>query len=174
MLEQTPTVHTLADELGKLLLARSWLSTIAESCTGGSLCAALTDIPGCSAWFDRGFITYSNNAKKSILNVPESTLLKQGAVSKATALAMAEGALKASEAHVSIAITGIAGPAGGSLSKPVGTVWIAWSSPGQKTSATPDLFPGNRPAIRYQATFAALQGMIERLTATTISKPFNA
>lgn len=157
MSENLVTIHTLAAHLGVQLSARGWSISVAESCTGGSLSAAITDIPGSSAWFDRGFITYSNASKESLLQVPNATLMSFGAVSEATALAMAEGARRASLAQISVAITGIAGPGGGSEDKPVGTVWIAVASPNKPTHAKVHVFPGNRQAIRHQAVFIALQ-----------------
>ena len=117
--------QALADSLAQQRL----LLTTAESCTGGGIAETLTGIAGASAWFDRGFVTYSNEAKLSMLGVLQSTLDRFGAVSEATALEMARGAISHSGAHVSVAVTGIAGPDGGTPDKPVGTVWIAW---GQK------------------------------------------
>jgi nicotinamide-nucleotide amidase len=162
MTEQLATIQTLSETLGKILLTRSWSVAVAESCTGGSLCAALTDIPGCSAWFDRGFITYSNDAKETLLMVPSTTLSTQGAVSEETALAMADGALKNSRANVSLSITGLAGPTGGSKHKPVGTVWIACAGAGLPTQAKHYFFQGNRQAIRHQSVFMALQRVIKQ------------
>jgi nicotinamide-nucleotide amidase len=159
---ENPSIHTLAEALGQQLLAKSWSVAIAESCTGGKLCAAITDIPGCSAWFDRGFVTYSNQAKETLLNVPHVTLLTHGAVSKETALAMAQGALLASHANISLAITGIAGPSGGSPEKPIGTVWIACSCTNQPPQANHHVFSGDRQAIREQTVFAALHHLINR------------
>lgn len=163
MKEQLTSIHALAEALGHLLRDRSSFVSAAESCTGGSLCAAITDIPGCSAWFDRGFITYSNESKETLLSVPNATLLTHGAVSEATARAMAEGALNRSKANVSVAITGVAGPGGGSVDTPVGTVFIACAGANQQTIAKGYLFQGNRPAIRHQAVFAALQHLMKRL-----------
>ena len=138
---------------------------VAESCTGGSLAAAITDIPGSSQWFDRGFITYTNESKQQMLGVPEPMIASFGAVSEAVVRAMAEGVLANSRADVSVAISGIAGPGGGSLEKPIGTVWIAWAFNTQPTSAQCFLFPGDRLAIRQQAVLAGLDGLLQCLLA---------
>ena len=122
------TIHALAKKLGQVLLSQNLRCTVAESCTGGSLAAAITDIPGSSQWFDRGFVTYTNKSKQQMLGVPQQMLASQGAVSEAVVRGMAEGALLVSEANISVAISGIAGPDGGNLEKPVGTVWLAWAS----------------------------------------------
>ncbi len=162
MKQESTSIHTLAEALGQQLRTRAWSLVVAESCTGGELCAAVTDVPGSSCWFDRGFVTYSNNAKESMLNVPRATLITHGAVSEESAVAMANGALLVSNANIAIAITGIAGPSGGSTEKPVGTVWIACASENQATQATHYLFSGSRQTIRKQAVFAALHGLLNR------------
>jgi nicotinamide-nucleotide amidase len=162
MKQESASIHTLAEALGQQLRTRAWSLVIAESCTGGELCAAITNIPGSSCWFDRGFVTYSNNAKESMLNVPRATLITHGAVSEESAVAMANGALLVSNANIAIAITGIAGPSGGSTEKPIGTVWIACASENQSTQAIHYLFSGNRQAIRKQAVFAALHDLLNR------------
>ncbi len=128
----------------------------AESCTGGLLAALLTEIPGASDVVERGFITYSNQAKHALLGVEETTLLSYGAVSKETALAMAKGALKNAEASISIAITGIAGPAGATATKPVGLVHLASASTSGTFLHEVHIFPGNRSAIRLHAVEAAI------------------
>ena len=131
--------------------------TTAESCTGGMVAAAITDIVGASAVLDRGFITYSNAAKSDLLGVPEAVLMAHGAVSAQTAAAMADGALQAaSDARLAIAITGIAGPGGGSAEKPVGLVWFGLAIRGRETITAQHLFPGDRNAVRHQATATAL------------------
>ncbi|MDP3706085.1 MAG: CinA family protein [Legionellaceae bacterium] len=152
--------HLLAIELGKCLLKRHARCAVAESCTGGSLAAAITDGPGSSQWFDRGFITYSNEAKQQMLGVSSDTLTRFGAVSEETVRAMAEGALQASDAQYTVAISGVAGPDGGSDEKPVGTVWIAWTSHAKATNAQRYLFQGDRTAIREQSVDEALRGLI--------------
>ena len=161
MLQKT-TVHELADRLGNVLLKRKLRCAVAESCTGGSLAAAITDIAGSSQWFDRGFVTYSNKAKEEALAVCAEVISSEGAVSEATVRAMVHGAILNSDAEVSVAITGIAGPAGGSPEKPVGTVWIAWAGDLQPTRAQCYVFKGDRTAIRQQAVQMALEGLIQR------------
>lgn len=156
-------ILTLAETLGDALKGHALQLTVAESCTGGSLAAALTSISGSSAWFDRGFVTYSNHAKQEILGVSEYTLSLDGAVSEPTVRAMAEGAILESDASVSVAISGIAGPLGGTKEKPVGTVWIAFAGARQPTKAIAYTFPGNREAVREAAVIKALQGLIKRV-----------
>ncbi|TJY56637.1 CinA family protein [Sinimarinibacterium sp. CAU 1509] len=136
---------------------------VAESCTGGMIAAALTDRAGSSMWFDRGYVTYSNAAKQDLLGVPEAVIAIHGAVSQATALAMAGGVLVRAPVHWAIAVTGIAGPGGGSEDKPVGTVWIAWAERGGRTVAQQFAFDGDRAAIRAQSVAAALGGLLQRL-----------
>jgi nicotinamide-nucleotide amidase len=133
------------------------LLATAESCTGGLIASAITDIAGSSAIFDRGFVTYSNAAKSEILGVPAELINQRGAVSDPVAKAMAEGALAHSNANLSISTTGIAGPEGGSKEKPVGTVWIGLCRKGQKATAQCFLFEGNRAAVRQQAVNKALE-----------------
>ena len=156
-------IYSLAKKLGQVLLSRNLRCTVAESCTGGSLAAAITDIPGSSQWFDRGFITYSNQAKQQMLGVPEQMIASQGAVSEAVVRAMAERALAISDANVSVAISGVAGPGGGSREKPVGSVWLAWAAYKQPTHAQCYLFPGDRFAVRQHAVRVALEGLISKL-----------
>ena len=153
----------LAATTGQLLLARNESLTLAESCTGGGLACAVTEIPGSSAWFERGFVTYSNAAKSELLGVPEITIERHGAVSEATARAMAEGALAHSPAHWAVAITGIAGPAGGSADKPVGTVCFAWAGRDLGCQAQTRCFSGDRSAVRAQSVAYALRGLIHLL-----------
>lgn len=138
----------------------------AESCTGGGLCYWLTSVPGSSAWFERGFVTYSNEAKIDMLGVSSLTLDKFGAVSEQTAREMAEGALKNSRADVSIAITGIAGPDGGLPNKPVGTVWIAWSGKPFTACAEVNIFTGDRQQIRLQSIEYALRRLDKLVTGS--------
>jgi len=144
-------------------LRRARLTIVtAESCTGGLIAKCLTDIAGSSDYFDRGWVTYSNDAKRSELGVPASTLARHGAVSEAVALAMAAGALRRSKARVAIAATGIAGPGGATAGKPVGTVWIAWGLRRRgriEAYAIRYRFRGGRDAIRRQAALAALDGL---------------
>ncbi len=155
MLEQ------LSTEADHLLKNHGLKLVTAESCTGGGVAYLITQIPGSSSWFDRGFVTYSNSAKMQMLGVPSSTLDTFGAVSEETAQAMAEGALQHSDAEISVAITGVAGPNGGSTEKPVGTVWFAWSYKNKSTVTKLKNFSGNRVEIREQALEVALRGIIE-------------
>lgn len=157
---------TLSAELGAALQRRGWLLALAESCTGGWAGEVVTMTPGSSAWFDRGFVTYSNAAKIEMLGVTESTLQRHGAVSEQTAQAMAQGALAHSRAQIAVAITGIAGPDGGSPGKPVGTAWFAWVGPGGLLLTEKRLLLGDREAVRRQAVETALQGAI-KLTLST-------
>ncbi len=150
----------LTYDLAQNLQKRDWKLTTAESCTGGWVAQQVTEMAGCSAWFDRGFVTYSNQSKQEMLHVAKEILDQHGAVSEATVLAMAQGAIRNSAAQFSIAISGIAGPSGGLPEKPVGTVWIAWATE-EKSIAQCFLFQGNRQKVREQAVAAALQGAIE-------------
>ncbi|MFX1695631.1 CinA family protein [Paraburkholderia sp. A1RO-5L] len=152
-------VHQLAIRAGnKLRDARLMLAT-AESCTGGMVATAITDISGSSGWFDRGFVTYSNQAKTEMIGVPAELIEKHGAVSEPVARAMAEGALRNSRAQVSLAITGIAGPGGGTPEKPVGMVSFGWSNR-LHTSVETLVFKGDREQIRVQAATHALRGLL--------------
>jgi nicotinamide-nucleotide amidase len=156
-------LENLAERLGAALLSRGEWLAVAESCTGGWLAQSVTAIAGSSAWFDRGFVTYSNAAKLDMLGVPESTLERHGAVSEATARAMAQGALAHSRADWSVAVTGIAGPGGGTPEKPVGTVCFAWAQKEGGCEALTCRFQGDRAAVRAQAVAMALNGLLERL-----------
>ncbi|MFO1412514.1 MAG: CinA family protein [Burkholderiales bacterium] len=149
----------LARAVGAALAARGWLAATAESCTGGLVAGAITEIAGSSAWFDRGFVTYSNEAKEELLGVAPATLAAHGAVSEPTARAMAEGALARSRAHVAVAITGIAGPGGATPGKPVGMVCFAWAVRGGATRALTRQFAGDRAAVRSAAVVEALAGL---------------
>lgn len=157
-------LEALARELGDKLLARKeWLVT-AESCTGGWAAQCLTAIAGSSNWFDRGFVTYSNAAKQDMLGVPKETLDTQGAVSEPTAIAMAEGALAHSRGDWAIAITGIAGPGGGSPYKPVGTVCFAWARRNGTATTQTCHFSGSREAVRAQSVACVFKQLIELIT----------
>lgn len=147
----------------RLLQQRRMLAT-AESCTGGMIAAACTDLPGSSQWFERGFVTYSNAAKTQMLGVPAALIEQEGAVSEAVARAMADGALARSQAQVSLAVTGVAGPTGGSEAKPVGTVWFAWCV-GGATHSEVQHFAGDRAAIRAATVRYALQRLLGWLPA---------
>jgi nicotinamide-nucleotide amidase len=160
------TLSSLAVDLGLALKERNLTLALAESCTGGLVAAKITDIAGSSAWFDRGFVTYSNEAKIEMLGVRAETLEKYGAVSEQVATVMAHGALKNSHAQVAGSITGIAGPDGGSKEKPVGTVCFAWVGTKLPLSTTTKRFFGNRDEVRQQAAIAMMAGLIERLKLT--------
>lgn len=155
----------LATALGEQLARLQWVAATAESCTGGGVATAITDIAGSSAWFDRAFVTYSNEAKQEMLGVAAQTLDSHGAVSEAVVREMAAGALAHSRADISVAISGIAGPGGGSESKPVGTVWFAWADRHGWISAERYQFDGDRSAVRAQAVTVALEGMRKRMVA---------
>ncbi len=150
------------EELAALLLARGWMLATAESCTGGMIAAACTDLAGSSAWFERGFVTYSNAAKSELLGVEPSLIERHGAVSEPVARAMAQGAVDCSAAHVSVAVTGVAGPSGGSVDKPVGTVWFGFVVDGRLTSELGH-FDGDRGAVRSGAVRHAIGGLLRRL-----------
>ena len=152
-------LDTLARRLGRQLQGKGLRLAAAESCTGGWLAKVITDIAGSSAWFERGFVTYSNRAKQDMLGVTAATLDEHGAVSEATVREMAEGALRHSEAELAVAISGIAGPDGGSPDKPVGTVWFAWAARDAATRCDRLIFAGDREAVRRQAVARALTGV---------------
>lgn len=154
-------MDTLAAQVGELLKSRGLMLATAESCTGGGVAQAITDIPGSSEWFERGFVTYANQAKVEMLGVEPQTLRLHGAVSEATVREMAEGALLHSHADVSLAVSGVAGPGGGTRDKPVGTVWFAWALRGGATDARKYLLSGDRAQIRAQSVRIALQGLLE-------------
>ena len=150
----------LSTQIGDLLKAKRYTLALAESCTGGLASATITDIAGSSAWFENGFITYSNAAKQSMLGVSEATLNQYGAVSEQTASEMVAGALNHSQANLAASITGIAGPAGGSADKPVGTVCFAYAIKNQPVTIITHHFTGNRQAIRHQSVIQLLNGLI--------------
>ncbi len=154
------------DALGRELLRRGWMLGCAESCTGGLISAAVTALAGSSQWFERGFVTYSNAAKQDLLGVPTQLLQAHGAVSEATALAMARGVLEHAPVQAALAVTGIAGPGGGSADKPVGLVWFAWAwldARGPCAQAEAMRWPGDRHAVRMASALHALRGMLPRL-----------
>jgi len=159
-------IQVLAKKLGQQLLMRSLMLTTAESCTGGWIAQAVTDISGSSHWFDRGFVTYSNAAKHEMLDVSRDTLGAYGAVSEQTVREMAEGALEHSRAQVAVAVSGIAGPTGGSTEKPVGLVWIAWAELHGETKTQSVHFLGSRREIRQQTVETALQGLLNLISFT--------
>ncbi len=155
--------HELCTQLAALLKERGFKLATAESCTGGLIAAACTDLSGSSDWFERGWVTYSNEAKTQALGVDAALIAEHGAVSEVVARAMAFGAIRHSLAQVSVAVTGVAGPTGGSPAKPVGTVWFGFSVDGRLTSET-RRFDGDRAAVRAATVQHALQRLIELLT----------
>lgn len=157
------TATQQAEQLAELFIKTSSKLVTAESCTGGGLAEILTRIPGSSAWFERGYVTYSNESKQELLSVPCKILEQFGAVSEETASAMAKGAVENSRADYGVAITGIAGPDGGTEDKPVGTVCIAWYKRNESCSTTHVCFDGNRLKIREQSCLLAMQGLIDLL-----------
>lgn len=163
-------IVALAQQLGSRLAAQRRVLAVAESCTGGGIGYAVTQVAGASGWFDRGFITYSNDAKRQMLGVPAAMLAEHGAVSEPVARAMALGALAHSAAQLSVAVTGVAGPGGGSRAKPVGTVCFGWALQGDG-SAAPSVtsvthrLGGDRAAVRTQSIVIALQGLIQVIDA---------
>lgn len=159
------TLTELAERLGATLLAGGLRLVTAESCTGGGVAHRVTDIAGSSEWFDRGFVTYSNAAKQEMLDVSADTLAEFGAVSAATVEAMVSGALRKSEAQIGVAISGVAGPGGGSDDKPVGLVWFAWARRGEHATLRCVNFDGDRKAIRDAAIRVAMEGLIEQVEA---------
>ena len=156
-------IEHLATELGKALGQRGWLVATAESCTGGGVATAITDIAGSSGWFDRGFVTYTNQAKQQMLGVSGESLQQHGAVSEAVVLEMARGALANSSAAISVAISGIAGPGGATEDKPVGTVWFAWADRSGRHHSLLARFDGDRRQVRQQAVRQALAGLLALL-----------
>ncbi|WP_415902038.1 nicotinamide-nucleotide amidase [Neptuniibacter sp. QD29_5] len=153
----------LMDIAEKLQAKKCFIAT-AESCTGGWIAQEITAIPGSSAWFDCGFVTYSNASKQRALGVSKDTLEQYGAVSAEVVAEMAEGALNNSGAHLSVATSGIAGPDGGSKEKPVGTVWFAWAEQGKPVRAKKYCFEGDRESVRKQAVSVALEGILQNLS----------
>jgi nicotinamide-nucleotide amidase len=159
----SPHTYQLAADLGRELLRRGAKIATAESCTGGLIAGAITEVPGSSDWFDRGLVTYSNAAKIELLGVRPETLHSEGAVSEAVAREMADGMLARSAATLAVAVTGVAGPGGGSADKPVGMVCLAFARRGHATDATTRHFAGDRAAVRAATVIAALEGLLARV-----------
>ena len=161
------TLQQLSEQIGQRLLEKKWRLATAESCTGGWISQCITDISGSSQWFDRGFVTYANQAKQDMLGVSAETLSKYGAVSEQTVIEMAQGALANSRADIAVAVSGIAGPGGGSLEKPVGLVWHAWATTHTKKDQQPttlsEQYLGNRQQVRAQTVETALEGILRLL-----------
>lgn len=156
----TQDTLTLVRSLAERLLACGATLATAESCTGGLIASACTELAGSSAWFDRGFVTYSNQAKTELLGVDAKLIAQHGAVSELVARAMAQGALVRAKVDLAVAVTGVAGPSGGSPDKPVGTVWLAWAARDGRLISRACLFDGDRASIRRQTCIEALQGLI--------------
>lgn len=156
-------IETLAGDLGVVLEARGWCVATAESCTGGGIAAAITDVVGSSGWFEYGLVTYANRAKHDLLGVPEEILKREGAVSEPVVRQMTQGILKLSKAQLGVSVSGIAGPGGGTADKPVGTVWVCW---GRRQGVDVELnahcyhFPGDRAAVRGQTVVVALEQLL--------------
>jgi len=160
----------LVQALATQLLARGWMLATAESCTGGLVAAACTDLAGSSTWFERGFVTYSNAAKTQMLAVDAALMAQHGAVSEPVARAMAQGALQNAHAQVALAVTGVAGPGGASADKPVGTVWFAWALAGQVPMLHSEVmhFAGDRSAVRQATLHHSLRRLLELLALTQV------
>jgi nicotinamide-nucleotide amidase len=154
---------SLTQRLAEAMLRSSLKLVTAESCTGGGIAQLVTCIPGSSQWFDRGFVTYSNESKQEMLAVPHDVLTRFGAVSEECAAAMAEGAINHSHADVALSVTGIAGPDGGCADKPVGTVCFGWVRRDAETLSTRVVFDGDREQVRQQSTLMAIQGLLDLL-----------
>ena len=160
-------MNALAEQVGAALKSHGMMLATAESCTGGGVAQAITEISGSSEWFERGFITYANDAKREMLGVSEATLKQHGAVSEATVREMVEGALRNSHAQVALAVSGIAGPTGGTPEKPVGTIWFAWGIKGEAPVARRYHLSGDRTEIRAQSVRIALEGVLALLGQMT-------
>jgi len=159
---------SLSAAVGNILAEQRLTLACAESCTGGWVAAVVTATAGSSGWFDRGFVTYSNQSKEEMLGVPAATIKAHGAVSEETARAMAAGALERSSAGMALAITGVAGPGGGSPGKPVGTVCFSWCRRGEPATSETRHWSGDRETVRRQALMHSLAGVIARATAKTV------
>ena len=158
------SLYALAERTGQCLHRLKIQLATAESCTGGWIAEVITAIPGSSHWFERGFVSYSNAAKQDMLAVPMALIDSDGAVSEAVVKAMAQGAIQHSKAHLSIAVSGVAGPDGGSADKPVGLVWIAWGQKRGYVEAQQFQFSGDREQVRRATVVAALEGLLQRLS----------
>lgn len=164
-------LQILLEQLATLAVEHDQVIATAESCTAGMIAAALTELSGSSAWFDRGFVTYSNEAKKQMLGVTDETLDGPGAVSAATVAQMAQGALSRSAASMSVSVSGVAGPGGGSESKPVGTVWMAWASRDFGHRTRHFIFSGDRARVREQTVIEAVRGLIDCILSEACESP---
>ena len=158
-----PLIDTLAARLGNALRRQGFNVTAAESCTGGGICEAMTRVSGSAAWFQTGVVTYANQSKARWLQVSETDLAEHGAVSEPVVRAMAQGALAAAGADIAVAVSGIAGPDGGSAEKPVGTVWFAWATADGSVASVCKRLQGNRKDVRAQTVLHALEGLLKAL-----------
>jgi len=156
-------LFNLVERVGGELVAKGWRCVTAESCTGGLVAGALTEVPGSSDWFERGFVTYSNEAKIELLGVPAELIADHGAVSEQVVAAMAKGALQRSHGDIAVAVSGVAGPSGGTKDKPVGLVWFAWATRGSDIKVQSKVFHYNRAGVRREAVVIALQGIHREL-----------
>ena len=154
------TLYQLAERVGKALKSRNLMLVTAESCTGGWIAQAVTMVPGSSDWFERGYVTYTYISKREMLGVTEATLAAHGAVAEEVVREMAEGALERSHAQVAVAVSGVAGPSGGTPDKPVGTVCFAWSTKKGKLKSATKRFAGDRESVRRQSVEHALEGVL--------------
>jgi nicotinamide-nucleotide amidase len=157
------SVLQLSNLLGEKLLARGWRVTTAESCTGGGIAAAITAVAGSSSWFEYGIVSYANSAKEKLLRVNPQTLLEHGAVSRAVVEEMVAGALVLSSADIAVAVSGVAGPSGGTAEKPVGTVWFAWGLASGEIHCECFYFTGDRASVQLQAVIQGLSGLLKLL-----------
>jgi len=158
-------IPALVEALARELKARGLMMATAESCTGGLIAGACTEASGSSEWFERGFVTYSNAAKSELLGVPMALIDQHGAVSEPVARAMAAGAMAHSPAQLAVAVTGVAGPTGGSAEKPVGTVWFGWATPAGVFTEH-QRFDGDRAAVRQATVQHALSGLLQRISSS--------
>jgi len=163
LLHQELSAHDICGLIANILIKKKWLLASAESCTGGLIAATCTDLSGSSAWFERGFVTYSNAAKTQLLGVDAALMAQHGAVSEPVVRAMVSGALARSPAQVAVAVTGIAGPTGGSIDKPVGTVWLGWATPVGVCSQR-YILAGDRATVRAATVHQALAHVLQQLT----------
>ena len=163
----TDHIAQLVEQLAELAIQQNIMLATAESCTGGGIATAMTALAGSSAWFDAGFVTYSNEAKNRMLNVPMAVIETHGAVSESVVEAMTAGAVANSQAQLSVAVSGVAGPGGGTESKPIGTVWIAWRSASESVTQLYQ-FNGDRDSVRLQTVEQALSGLVKLLNKNTV------
>lgn len=170
MSQYDPLIDSAAARLGNVLRREGLLVTAAESCTGGGICEAITRVSGSSAWFHTGFVTYANQSKARWLDVSEADLTAHGAVSEPVVRAMALGAIEAAEADLAVAVSGIAGPDGGSAEKPVGTVWFAWTARGGETFSLCKRLQGSRREVRAQTVLHALEGLLKLVERRSVSQ----